>query len=64
MVVSDDSKRFQVTLRKKTFEKLEQCSDWKSMSKSHIVEAALIDYLDKNADKKEERIADRPQLPY
>ncbi|MCO4534216.1 hypothetical protein Si103_01925 [Streptococcus infantarius subsp. infantarius] len=48
MVVSDDSKRFQVTLRKKTFEKLEQCSDWKSMSKSHIVEAALIDYLDKN----------------
>lgn len=48
MAVSDGSKRFQVTLRKKTFEKLEQCSDWKSMSKSHIVEAALIDYLDKN----------------
>ncbi|MCO4549688.1 hypothetical protein Si088_01841 [Streptococcus infantarius subsp. infantarius] len=58
MVVSDDSKRFQVTLRKKTFEKLEQCSDWKSMSKSHIIEAALIDYLEKNGfyDDDEDRL--------
>ncbi len=57
MAISVNRKRLQVTLGKQTFEKLERCSEWSGLSKSQIIESALIDYLaEKGFYDDEERV--------
>ncbi|WP_277291456.1 CopG family transcriptional regulator [Streptococcus orisratti] len=54
MAVSDKKKRIQVTLSKQTTKKLEECSDWQGLSKSQVIESAVIKYLEEKGFYKDE----------
>lgn len=57
MAVSEKNTRVQVTLRKQTMKKLEECADWQGLKKSQIIESAIVQYLEsKGLYSEEERL--------